>query len=127
MVSVTGNGGGMEHGGVSMVVCGGGGGGGGDIGLWILGGEGGIMGDVYGVDVVGGGRVWGLGCVCSGVLCFEGEGLTIPSTLTSIFRHGRSVDARSHGPNCCSSSLKESLFLNQYGQSLSLCETCPHQ
>ena len=84
------------------------------------------MGDVYGVDVVGGGRVWDLGCVCGGVLCFEGGGRTIPSTLTSIFRHGRSVDGRSHGPNCCSSSLKESLFCNQYGQSLSLCETCPH-
>ncbi len=71
------------------------------------------MGDVCDGDVLDGGRVWGLGCVCGGVLCFWGGGRTIPSTLTSIFLHGCSVDSRSYGPNCCSSSRKESLFRNQ--------------
>jgi hypothetical protein len=37
----------------------------------------------------------------------------MPATLISVFLQGRSLEARIHVPNCCSSTLSEAWLRNQ--------------
>ncbi len=71
-------------------------------------GDGGIYGGVEGI-----GFIWGDGCFgCVAYLVFYGDGgggwlgylgvgfRRMPSTLISVFRQGRSLEARNQAPNC---------------------------